>query len=164
MLEELLQDKGFGLSVHNAGSWGESCDQLITRFPFVIKDAASRGRVAAILVLAGTNDLVRGGVYCSELLAKLRSLHEMAHAAPGAPRVGVLTLPPANFGDPREKARIFVNEGLRKECQENPSLFLVDLESVPFDLSYDGLHYDADGYLQFAQRAYQAMEQFLHEF
>lgn len=73
-------------------------------------------------------------------------------------------MPPANFNEAKETARIFVNEALRKEAQGNPGYFLVDLESVPFNLSYDGLHYAAEGYLDFAQRALQAMEPFLGEF
>lgn len=160
ILEGLLKDAGFNLNVHNTGVWGETVEQLAVRFPYVLADAAKRGRLVCVLVLGGTNDIIRGGFYASQLLGRLKSLHEMAGAAPGEPSVGVLTIPPAQLSDVKDRARLLINKGLRDACRSVPASsrqFLVDLEDVDFNLCYDGLHYAVEGYQDFASRAFQAM-------
>jgi len=161
ILERLLRRAGHNLKVRNTGNWGDSTSQLLMRFPYVLKDAASRGRIEYILVLGGTNDLIRGGFYCSELLSKLEQIYDLAAACPGAPRVGVLTMPPASLKPVKEQARLHVNCQLREAVQDHPERFLVDLETVDFSLSYDGLHYSPEGYHEFAERAFIAMQPIL---
>eukprot|EP00929_Paragymnodinium_shiwhaense_P036894 TRINITY_DN19722_c0_g1_i1.p1 TRINITY_DN19722_c0_g1~~TRINITY_DN19722_c0_g1_i1.p1 ORF type:complete len:452 (+),score=100.60 TRINITY_DN19722_c0_g1_i1:80-1435(+) len=158
ILEERLRDEGYKLRVQNAGQWGDCVGKMIRRFPYVLADACQRSRLRAVLILGGTNNLLRGGFYCSELVEVLSQLHEMAAATPDSPKVGVLTLPPSTkLRDVKEKARLQVNEKLRALCEEHSDRFLVDLEDVDVSQCHDGLHYTSDGYTQFAQIALEAM-------
>eukprot|EP00927_Polykrikos_kofoidii_P071508 TRINITY_DN67772_c0_g1_i1.p1 TRINITY_DN67772_c0_g1~~TRINITY_DN67772_c0_g1_i1.p1 ORF type:complete len:294 (+),score=43.83 TRINITY_DN67772_c0_g1_i1:76-957(+) len=162
ILEDLLRREGYNVSVKNTGAWGEDCSKLLLRFPYVLADAASRGRLLFILILGGTNDIIRGGFYCSELLEKLKQLHSMATSAPGSPVVGVCTMPPAQLNGIKDKARQSMNAGLRALCKDpSERKFLVDLAGVDQSLAYDGLHYNTQGYTEFAERALEAMRPFL---
>merc|ERR1711974_159 len=93
-------------------------------------------------------------------------LHDLAGKGPHSPRVGVMTLPPIQRGTAVwERARLSVNGCLRRACgasgpvslPQNQRQFLVDLESVDAALSSDGVHFTANGYREFARRAFAAI-------
>lgn len=157
ILEALLQEMGYRLRVHNAGVNAEDCSKIAWRLPYALKDAERSGRVAVVLILAGTNDILKGGFYCSKLLEQLERLHQQASASQGAPLVGVMTLPPAKVKETKEVARLHLNEKLRDVNRDRPGRFVVDLESISIEKSYDGLHFGHEGCHEIAERAFQAM-------
>lgn len=160
-LEALLRAAGHSFRVENAGNWGDTSDQMLARLPRVISEAARLGRLAFILVLGGTNDILRNRGSSGHILSQLRQLHEVAGKAPYMPRVGVLTLPPLRHVGQWEQSRLSLNRGLRETCMSGTRQFLVDLESVDSGLGADGVHYTADGYCEFARRAFEAMSAIL---
>jgi len=164
-LKGLLQEAGYGQVVVNEGNTGDTCDQLLARLQRALNDAARCGRIEAVLVLGGTNDVLRGASAARDILSRLRQLHDAAGRSPYMPRVGVVTLPPTRSGSARDRLRIEVNQGLREAClQPAPRWtpkgrqFLIDLESVDAStLSPDGVHYTAAGYAEFARRVFEAL-------
>jgi len=131
----------------------------------VISEACAKGRLAYILVLGGTNDILRNTGSAAQIFGRLRQLHEKAGRAPYMPRVGVLTLPPIKSVTAAwEQIRLSVNESLRKACQVSGAMtlaqkrqFVVDLDGVDASLSSDGVHFTAAGYAEFARRVFEAM-------
>lgn len=161
-LQALLKAAGHNLRVENAGNWGDTTEKMLGRLPRAISEAARLGRLTFILVLGGTNDILLNTGPAAQALSRLRQLHSLAGNAPFAPRVGVLTLPPLRKVAAWEQSRLALNKGLRDTCRASgPRQFLVDLESVDSGLSTDGVHYTADGYCEFARRAFEAMNSIL---
>lgn len=166
MLDSLLKGAGYDFTVHNGGNWGDTAAKLLDRLQRVLSEACSKGRLAYVLVLGGTNDILRNTGSAAQIFRQLRQLHDIAGKAPYMPRVGVLTLPPIQKGIASwEQARLSVNDSLRKACASvspgplaHRRQFLVDLESVDAALSSDGVHFTADGYAEFARRAFKAMQ------
>lgn len=162
-LEGHLESAGHTFTVINGGNWGDTCDQLIRRLPQAIADATRRGPLEAILLLGGTNDIMRG-VSPNEILGKLRQLVATASNAPYMPRVGILSVPPMKIGTTHDRARQEVNRGILKLCSEPGTLlgrrFLVDLDAVDlvFLAGGDGVHFSAGGYAEFGNRAFQAVQ------
>ncbi|CAK0803401.1 unnamed protein product [Prorocentrum cordatum] len=161
-LEELLRGAGYDFTVHNAGNWGDTTGHMAVRLPKVLSQLAGQGvRVDFVLVLGGTNDVLRGeGGGPHGILARLRHLHGVASAAPSSPAVGVVTVPPARGLGQRDRTRLEVNRGLRSLCQQ-PRRFLVDLEALDVGLSKDGVHYTAEGCAEMASRAFRALQPML---
>lgn len=171
MLDDLLKGAGYHFTVHNGGIWGDTTGKLLERLQRVLSEACSKGRLAYVLVLGGTNDILRKTGSAPQIVNQLRQLHDMAGKAPYMPRVGVLTLPPIKKGIPAwEHARLGVNDSLRRAAAGPAASsgagagalggrrqFLVDLESVDVALSSDGVHFTAEGYAEFARRAFEAM-------
>jgi len=116
ILAGLLRSAGHDLAVQNAGNWGDTSSKMLQRLPRVISDVARSGRLAFILVLGGTNDILRGLGGAAQILGQLRQLHDIAGKAPYMPRVGVLTLPPLRKVGTWDQTRRSVNDGLRKIC------------------------------------------------
>lgn len=167
ILEGLLREAGRQISVLNAGNWGDTSHQLIARLPKVLSEGAKKGRLEAVLVLGGTNDILQGAASASVVGTLLR-LHETAGNAVYMPRVGVFTLPPAKSTGSSEKTRLELNRRLREACQRpaprwtpQGRQFLVDLESVDLSLAYDGIHFTAEGNAEIAKRAFKALQPLL---
>merc|ERR550525_1090033 len=91
---------------------------MVARLPGVISDAVQRGRLEFVLVLGGTNDVLRGEGTAQGIFLRLRQLHDIALRAPSMPTVGVLTLPPAKGLGPREHTRLELNRYLRGLVQQ----------------------------------------------
>jgi len=161
VLESLLKGAGHNLTVKNEGIWGDTSTEMLTRLPRVIAEHARSGRVAFILILSGTNDILRRFGTTSQIVARVRQLHSIAGNAPYTPQVGILTLPPLKAAPDVRNSLSEVNTGLRKACAQQVGLqrpFLVDLESVDVNLSTDGVHFADPGYSEFALRAFEAMK------
>mmetsp|Transcript_27000 Transcript_27000/g.77323 ORF Transcript_27000/g.77323 Transcript_27000/m.77323 type:complete len:575 (+) Transcript_27000:93-1817(+) len=164
VLESLLKGAGHNLTVKNEGIWGDTSTEMQTRLPRVIAEHARSGRVAFILILAGTNDILRRFGTTSQIVARVRQLHSIAGNAPYMPQVGILTLPPLKAATDAKNSLLEVNTGLRKACAQQVGLqrpFLVELESVDVNLSTDGVHFADSGYSDFALRAFEAMKPLL---
>jgi len=165
-LERLLHQAGHDTVVVNAGRWGDTCDQLISRLPAVVSEATKHGRLEAVLMLGGTNDILRGSLRPSDILTRLRQLHEMAGRAVYMPYVGVMTVPPTQHPGVTEQRRLQVNQGLREACQQAVTAprwtphgrqFLVDLEGLDVGLAPDGVHYGPQGCAEIASKAFEAL-------
>jgi len=165
-LERLLHEAGHATVVVNAGQWGDTCDQLLSRLPAVLSEATKRGRLEAVLVLGGTNDVLRGSLRPSDILNRLRKLHEVAGKAVYMPHVGVMTLPPTRHPGLTEQRRLQLNHGLREACQQAAAAprwtpqgrqFLVDLEGLDVGLAPDGVHYGPQGCAEIASKAFEAL-------
>merc|ERR1712061_842252 len=94
---------------------------------------------------------------------QLRQLHEQAGRSAYMPRVGLLTVPPGKNGSARAQLRRELNQLLRVASQEKAPWrqCLVDLEDVDVSMTSDGVHYTAEGYDEFAARAFAVMQPFL---
>lgn len=159
-LEKFLGRAGHRFKVDNAGVWGLQCDAILGILQGSITAALKHdGFLAFSLVLAGTNDIMAFSE-APVILEKLGRIHATLARAPGSPCIGVCTLPPCGTFKPvQEQTRLEVNEGLRQLCQQhgNRTRFLIDLEDVSLSLSHDGIHYQGDGHVEFAQRALDAL-------
>jgi len=163
----MLSDAGYKLAVVNAGCWGETCDALIYRVEktnTVDKALAEHGHIACVLVLGGTNDIL-AWTPPAAIAHKLQHLHNFCASLPGAPHVGVLTIPTAtSFQTMQEQSRQAVNAALRSSCQRHhpaAKQFLVDSGSIASSLCVDGLHYHGAGYVEIARRVMDAMRPLL---
>lgn len=159
ILEDLMQRAGHRLTVVNGGIWGETVQQLLDRMPHTLRETIAKGRIDCVLVLGGTNDLC-ASMPAQYIVELLRRLHDFAGSLDSCPHVGVLTVPPAKFLPGQEQARLSVNEALRASCRW-PSCgrrFLVDLANVSSSLAHDGIHYTPQGYNEFANSVFHAME------
>jgi len=136
------------------------------RLQRALSEACSKGRLAYVLMLGGTNDILRSAGGAAQIFGRLRQLHETAGRAPYMPRVGVFTLPPVVSGTTGwDQLRRTLNDSLRKAVTASNPLsfvqrrqFLVDLESLDRSLCSDGVHYTTEGYSEFARRAFEAMQ------
>jgi len=167
-LERLLHQAGHAAVVVNAGQWGDTCDQMLSRLPAVLSDATKRGRLEAVLVLGGTNDVLRGSLRPSDILSRLRQLHEVAGKAVYMPYVGVMTVPPTQHSGITEQCRLQVNHGLREACRQAVAAprwtpqgrqFLVDLDALDAGLAPDGVHYGPQGCAEIASKALEALRE-----
>ena len=160
-LQRLLDEEGLQIKVHSSGVWGETSEAVLKRLPAALQSALGEGgRLAFVLVLAGTNDLLHSHPQQLELqipkiVNNIRAICETAANAAYMPHVGVLTLPPLASRNP---ARVRLNHQLRQFMAGYASQrgfsqrFLVDLESVNPDLAHDGVHFNDEGYMEFARR------------
>jgi len=168
VLESLLRGDGHDVEVKNFGIWGDPTARMTHRLPQVIASAARSTRLLGVLILGGTNDVLRELGSTQEILGRLRHLHGIAANAPYMPLVGILTLPKMRaFTDPHHP-RCQINDALRRMTAEKASSslalnrhFLVDLDSVDVNLSSDGIHYTDQGYIEFATLAYRSMKPML---
>lgn len=166
-LDAMLREAGQELFVVNAGVWGDTCQKMLDRLPRAVYTGLTVGTLVCVLVMGGTNDIM-GGSTAQFILANLRRLHLAASAAPGAPTVGVLTIPPAaKYSEAQERVRQQVNEALRADCAAGWAgaaavrgrRVLVDTASVSGDLCKDGVHYFGDGHQEFAKLVFQALNE-----
>lgn len=165
-LERLLHEAGHDTVVVNAGQWGDTCDQLLSRLPAVLSGSTKRGRLEAVLVLGGTNDVLGGSLQPSDIMGRLRKLHEVAGKAVYMPYVGVMTVPPTRHPGQTEQRRLQLNHGLREACRQAAAAprwtpqgrqFLVDLDGLDVGLAPDGVHYGPQGCAEIASRAFEAL-------
>lgn len=168
-LQKLLRDAGHNVQVENAGNWGDTSDKMLARLPRAISEAARLGRLAFILVLGGTNDILRSLGPTAQSMTRLRQLHDQASKAPYMPRVGICTLPPLRCIGTWEQSRLALNAALRAEVPAasgsgtcggaSKRRFLVDLAEVGVSgLCPDGVHYTAEGYDEFARRVFDVLD------
>ena len=164
-LQALFEAEGLDIKVSNGGNWGDRADQVLRRLPSLLQSVLSvGGRLAFVLVLAGTNDLLQlppqaTSASIPSIAAKIQQICESASEAAFRPHVGVLSLPPLVS---RDEARLKLNQSLRLLQGRPPSpgaglRFHVDLENVDARLSTDGVHYGPEGYKQFASRVLQVV-------
>jgi len=160
-LEKILKEEGFNsFAVKNTGVFAETSDKLMQRFPVVLGTAARSGPLSFVLVLSGTNDIFqyRTPEY---ILENLKRIHHQAANAPGSPSVAALTIPKCRLFSPQQdEMRLAINAGLKEMVEKMPAhrqRFLIDLEEVDVALAEDGVHYLGPGYVEFAERAIQAM-------
>ncbi|CAK9001280.1 Serine O-succinyltransferase (SST), partial [Durusdinium trenchii] len=166
LLQRLLDEEGVQVKVHSSGVWGETSQDVLKRLPSALQSAlAEGGRLAFVLVLAGTNDLLHSHPHqldfrIPQIVNNIRAICETAANAAFFPHVGVLTLPPLAS---RNTARLKLNQQLRYfmagyATQRGFSKrFLVDLESLNPDLAHDGVHFHDEGYMEFARRTRNAI-------
>ncbi|CAE7590207.1 Dagla [Symbiodinium sp. KB8] len=129
----MLEQEGIDMKVSNGGNWGDTTDQIRRRLPSLMQSVMSQGgRLAFVLVLAGTNDLLQLppleatiSLSIPRIAGKIKEILDIASQAAFHPHVGA---------------------GAR---------FLVDLDTVDAALSTDGVHYGQEGYNQFAKRVMQ---------
>eukprot|EP00928_Gymnodinium_smaydae_P059994 TRINITY_DN4351_c0_g2_i1.p1 TRINITY_DN4351_c0_g2~~TRINITY_DN4351_c0_g2_i1.p1 ORF type:complete len:307 (+),score=45.22 TRINITY_DN4351_c0_g2_i1:56-976(+) len=163
-LERLLHGHNSrNFTVRNVGVHGYTCDQMSDELTSALRRITCEGsQLALVLILGGTNDIIRGSS-AAVILEKLRRLHDQATRAPGSPLVASLTLPPAPALSQEMQRRIQeVNEGLRRSCPPGGcSRIFVDLEAVRRELSNDGLHYEGRGYEEFAAITFRTLQPFL---
>lgn len=164
-VEDRLREQGFnGFVYKNAGVYGEKTDAVMRRVPQVIADIKRSGiPVAFVFILAGTNDLFQYSPP-DQLLRQLKGMQDMLDGALGSPCIGVLTVPTSvRFNAGQEDARLKLNEALQQICAQSPphKRLLVDIGTVPVELSSDGIHYSGPGYVEFGERVFAAMQPLL---
>ena len=165
-LQRLLDEEGLRVKVHSAGVWGDTSQHLLRRVQSALQSAlAEGGRLAFVLILVGTNDLLHShpgqiDFKIPQIINHIQAICEAAANAAFLPHVGLLTLPPLAS---RNSARLKLNQQLRylagyaaagRGCGKR---FLVDLESVNPGLAYDGVHFNDEGYMEFARRTRDAV-------
>merc|ERR1712232_514052 len=107
--------------------------------------------------MGGANDC--GSCDADEIFANLQNLVKIAAKALPMSHIGVLTIPRASCRSTKGQGRCAaVNDKLRATCVGKDVPFLVDLEGVDTNLTFDGLHFTAEGYLKFAKIAHAAMQ------
>ena len=160
-LQRLLDDDGLQMKVHSSGVWGHTSQDVLKRLPSALQSAFTEGgRLAFVLILVGTNDLLHSHPHqldyqIPQIINNIRAICETAANAAFFPHVGVLTLPPLASRNP---ARLRLNQQLRHfmagyAAQKGFSeRFLVDLESLNPSLAPDGVHFNDEGYMEFARR------------
>lgn len=160
-LQRLLDEDGLQLKVHSSGVWGHTSQDVLKRLPSALQSAFTEGgRLAFVLILVGTNDLLHShpqhvDYQIPNTINNIRAICETAANAAFFPHVGVLTLPPLASRNP---ARLKLNQQLRQfmagyAAQKGFSKrFLVDLESLNPHLAHDGVHFNDEGYMEFARR------------
>ena len=165
-LQRLLDEEGLQVKVHSAGVWGDKSQDVLKRIPSALQSAlAEGGRLAFVLILVGTNDLLHSlsahvDFKIPQIINHIRAICETAANAAFLPHVGLLTLPPLASQNP---ARLKLNQQLRYFVEGYVSKrgfskrFLVDLESLNPDLAHDGVHFIDEGYLEFARRVRNAI-------
>eukprot|EP00438_Fugacium_kawagutii_P023730 Skav231419 [mRNA] locus=scaffold330:17041:18262:+ [translate_table: standard] len=160
-LQRLLDEDGLQMKVHSSGVWGHTSQDVLKRLPSALQSAfAEGGRLAFVLILVGTNDLLHSHPHhldfqIPHIINNIRAICETAANAAFFPHVGVLTLPPVATRNP---ARLKLNQQIRHfmagyAAQKGFSeRFLVDLESLNPSLAQDGVHFNDEGYMEFARR------------
>lgn len=160
-LQRLLDEDGLQMKVHSSGVWGHTSQDVLKRLPSALQSAFTEGgRLAFVLILVGTNDLLHSHPHqldyqIPNIINNIRAICETAANAAFFPHVGVLTLPPLASRNP---ARLRLNQQIRHfmagyAAQKGLSeRFLVDLESLNPSLAQDGVHFNDEGYMEFARR------------
>lgn len=139
------------MKVHSSGVWGHTSQDVLKRLPSALQSAFTEGgRLAFVLILVGTNDLLHSHPHqldyqIPNIINNIRAICETAANAAFFPHVGVLTLPPLASRNP---ARLRLNQQIRHfmagyAAQKGLSeRFLVDLESLNPSLAQDGVHFN----------------------
>ena len=172
-LQAMLEQEGIDMKVSNGGNWGDTTDQIRRRLPSLMQSVMSQGgRLAFVLVLAGTNDLLQlppleatVSLSIPRIAGKIKEIFDIASQAAFHPHVGILSLPPLLS---RDVGRLKLNQSLRQlfgapgmphrsQVPGAGARFLVDLDTVDAALSTDGVHYGQEGYNQFAKRVMQVI-------
>ncbi|CAE7319730.1 unnamed protein product [Symbiodinium necroappetens] len=172
-LQAMLEQEGIDMKVSNGGNWGDTTDQIRRRLPSLMQSVMSQGgRLAFVLVLAGTNDLLQlppleatVSLSIPRIAGKIKEILDIASQAAFHPHVGILSLPPLLS---RDVGRLKLNQSLRQlfgapglphrsQVPGAGARFLVDLDTVDAALSTDGVHYGQEGYNQFAKRVMQVI-------
>lgn len=160
-LQRLLDEGRHAIHVHSSGVWGEKSQELLKRVPAAVQAAlAEGGRLAFVLILVGTNDILQSHPGQAEMLIPsiLQNIERICETAANAaylPHVGILTLPPLAT---RQSARLRLNEEIRRMVARSSTRrsigrrFLVDLETVDPAMASDGVHFNEEGYMEFARR------------
>jgi len=138
--------------VHNAGLCGEGTEDMVNRIGEELGLLARRGiQPSFVLVLGGTNDL--GHLTPHQILANLAEIRAIITKTKA--RCVALTIPRDEQGlGPVARA---VNEGLRSEATKEGGPLLADVSTVPEANLSDGLHFDSEGYAEFARISREAM-------
>eukprot|EP00928_Gymnodinium_smaydae_P078913 TRINITY_DN6296_c0_g1_i2.p1 TRINITY_DN6296_c0_g1~~TRINITY_DN6296_c0_g1_i2.p1 ORF type:complete len:637 (+),score=156.60 TRINITY_DN6296_c0_g1_i2:27-1937(+) len=156
-LQKMISAAGYSQKVINGGVWGATAEQILELLPMKLKQGGI-GHISCIVVLGGTNDLLSLRAPAAPILARLERVHAAAEAAPGNPVVAIATLPPTPcFQEAQEQNRLEVNANLRRIAQGHSRRILVEFENVPTSLCTDYIHYEGEGYVEFARRAMEAL-------
>eukprot|EP00929_Paragymnodinium_shiwhaense_P002015 TRINITY_DN10220_c0_g1_i1.p1 TRINITY_DN10220_c0_g1~~TRINITY_DN10220_c0_g1_i1.p1 ORF type:complete len:378 (+),score=58.90 TRINITY_DN10220_c0_g1_i1:97-1230(+) len=160
-LEKFLSpDPTNAFAYKNEGVFAETSDKTAQRLQSVLGHAQKAGPIAYVFILSGTNDIFQYRTPES-ILANLRQMHSVCANAPGQPCVAALTIPKCKkFTPQQESMRQAVNAGLQ-EILKLPAArprFLVDLEPVPVELAQDEVHYNGQGYEEFAMHVHDALQ------
>uniref|UniRef100_A0A7R9ZUI0 SGNH hydrolase-type esterase domain-containing protein n=1 Tax=Pyrodinium bahamense TaxID=73915 RepID=A0A7R9ZUI0_9DINO len=155
-LEALLNGQCGGhtrYKVHNAGICGESTEEMVSRLPDELASLEQDGvRPSFVLLLGGTNDL--GHLAPKEILANLAKMRAVAMRAQAS--CVALTIPRTEDGL-SPVARV-VNRGLRREAAREGGPILADVSVVPEERLSDGVHFNSEGYAEFARLVFEAMQ------
>merc|ERR1719401_1380860 len=115
ILEALLRGAGHDFAVHNGGVWGDTASQLLARWDRTSAEASAKGPLLYVLVLGGTNDILRETGNATQIVNQLRQIHELAGRS--SSRVAVCTLPPIQKSmHSWESTRLTINSSLRRTC------------------------------------------------
>ncbi|MCB8878168.1 phage head spike fiber domain-containing protein [Acidisoma silvae] len=141
------------LDPDNAGYPGDTTAQLLVRLPSLL----AQEKPQAILILAGTNDLLQG-VSQTTIIANLTKMITLANAASPSTHIYLSELPPNTTVSTVSALNTAIDALVKQESAAGYNVSLVSQSNFPSsDLIYDGTHPTDAGYALIAQNFYTAM-------